>query len=110
MLSRCDCIAILHGPRVMMKKKSVERKWVVMAVAVYLVIMVDLVPSPTNASLLPAQHLPDAPAGFPRKALGGGVQTQGAISLDSYVDFGKNEKRKAVESRNLRASPIVSTA
>lgn len=61
MLSRCDCIAILHGPRVMMKKKSVERKWVVMAVAVYSVIMVDLVPSPANASLLPAQHLPDAP-------------------------------------------------
>ncbi|XP_030458076.1 uncharacterized protein LOC115678782 [Syzygium oleosum] len=99
----------------MMVKNGVERKWLAIAAAAYLLIMVDLLPSPTNASLLPAQHVPDAPGGseegktgLPRQAIGGGFKLKGAISLDSYVDFGKKKKKKAVESRSLRESPIVS--
>jgi len=42
--------------------------------------------------------------GIPIKALGGGFKLKGAISLDSYVDFGKKKRRKAVESRSLRKS------
>jgi len=42
-----------------------------------------------------------------RKALGGGFKLKGAIGLDSYVDFGKKKRRKAMESRRLRASPIM---
>ncbi|KAL3748171.1 hypothetical protein ACJRO7_009410 [Eucalyptus globulus] len=99
----------------MMKKKRVERKWVTIVVVAYLLTMVDLLPSPTSASLLPTQHASDAPGvseegrmGSPRKALGGGFKFKGPIGLDSYIDFGKKKRRKAMESRSLRASPNVS--
>ncbi|KAI6682826.1 hypothetical protein NL676_028739 [Syzygium grande] len=100
----------------MMVKKGVERKWLATAAAAFLLIMVDLLPSLTNASLLPAQHVPNAPDGSKegktgslRKALGGGFKLKGAINLDSYVDFGKKKKKKkALESRSLRESPNVS--
>ncbi|KAI6682825.1 hypothetical protein NL676_028738 [Syzygium grande] len=100
----------------MMMKKSFGRKWAVIAVVAYLLIMMDLLPSPTIASSLPAQHLPDAAiggseegkTGSPRKALGGRFKLKGAISLHSYVDFGKSKKRKAVESRSLRGTSVVS--
>ncbi|KAL3748149.1 hypothetical protein ACJRO7_009388 [Eucalyptus globulus] len=95
----------------MMKKKSIKRKWMAIVVAAYLLIMVDLFPSLTNASLLPTQHVPDAPGvseegktGSPRKALGGWFKLKGAIGLDSYVDFEKKKRRKAMKSRSLRAS------
>ncbi|KAF8037077.1 hypothetical protein BT93_B0098 [Corymbia citriodora subsp. variegata] len=98
----------------MMKKKSAERKWAAIVVAAYLLIMVDLLPSPTIASLLPAQHVLDAPGGSeegkmgsPRKALGVGCKLKRAIGLDSYVDFGMMKRRKAMKSRSLRASPIA---
>ncbi|KAK3439895.1 uncharacterized protein LOC104417797 [Eucalyptus grandis] len=99
----------------MMKKKSIKRKWAAIAMVTYLLFMVDLLPSLTSASFLPAQHVLDAlggskegKTGSPRKALGGGFKLKGAIGLDSYVDFGKKKNRKAVESRSLRESPIVS--
>ncbi|KAL3748174.1 hypothetical protein ACJRO7_009413 [Eucalyptus globulus] len=96
----------------MVKKNIVKREWVAIAVVAYLLIMMDLLPSPTSASLLPAQHVPDAPGvseegkmGSPRKALGGGFKLKEAIGLDTYVDFGKKKRRKAMELRSLRASP-----
>ncbi|XP_030458339.2 uncharacterized protein LOC115678968 [Syzygium oleosum] len=101
----------------MMVKKGVQRKWVVIAVAVYLLIMCSGSVYAHHASLLPAQHVPDAPGGSeegkmgsPRKALGGrgGFKLKGTITLDSYVDLGKKKKRKTVESRSLRASAIGS--
>ncbi|KAL3748144.1 hypothetical protein ACJRO7_009383 [Eucalyptus globulus] len=98
----------------MMTKKSIERKWVVIAVAAYLLITLDLLPSQTNASLLATQHVPDALGGSeedktksPRKALGGEFKLKGAIGLDSYIDFGKKKRRTAVKPRNLRVTPIV---
>ncbi|KAL3748146.1 hypothetical protein ACJRO7_009385 [Eucalyptus globulus] len=98
----------------MMKKKRVERKWVAIVVVAYLLIMVDLLPSPTSASLLPAQHAPDAPSGSeegkmgsPGKALGGGFKLKGAIDLDSSIDFGEKKRKKAVESRSLRQSLVT---
>ncbi|KAL3748172.1 hypothetical protein ACJRO7_009411 [Eucalyptus globulus] len=99
----------------MVKKNIVKREWVAIAVVAYLLIMVDLLPSPTSASLLPAQHVPDAPGvseegktGSPRKALGGWFKLKGAIGLDSYVDFGKKKRRKVMELRSLRASTVTS--
>ncbi|KAL3748169.1 hypothetical protein ACJRO7_009408 [Eucalyptus globulus] len=99
----------------MVKKNIVEREWVAIAAVAYMLIMVDLLPSPTSASLLPAQHVPDYPGvseegktGSPRKALGGWFKLKGAIGLDSYVDFGKKKRRKAMELRSLRASPNMS--
>lgn len=47
----------------MMMKKSFGRKWVVIAVAAYLLIIMELLPSPTIASSLPAQQLPEAATG-----------------------------------------------
>ncbi|KAI6682832.1 hypothetical protein NL676_028745 [Syzygium grande] len=100
----------------MMMKKSFGRKWLVIAVAAYLLIIMELLPSPTIASSLPAQQLPEAATGgseegktgSPRKALGGGFKLKGAINLVSYAGFGKKKWRKALESRSLRASPTVS--
>ncbi|KAL3748156.1 hypothetical protein ACJRO7_009395 [Eucalyptus globulus] len=98
----------------MMTKKSIERKWVVIAVAAYLLITLDLLPSKTNASLLPTQHVPDAPGGSeedrtgsPRKALGGEFKLKGAIGLDYYIDFGKKKRRTAVKPQSLRVTSIV---